>query len=161
MPTCPHCRTEQTKRVGGKCPSCKTPVDVYNGRWFESGTKSPSITVLHYFEDLVSKALSNGRSTPVIFSVPVKGLSYRRELAAAAELIELSDYDLSLVRETLDILFSDKRFNWKTRQTLMWITKDFVVALAIAKSNREAAQKAKDSETDVLRRVMSREDVFS
>lgn len=161
MPLCPGCKTEQTKRVGGKCPTCKIEIDIYKGQWFQSGAGSPPKTLLRHFEDLVSVSLSKQRSTQVNFSIPMKGLGYKRELAAAGELIALADFDLGLAKDTLSFMFTDKKYNWKNRSTMLWLKKDFIEVLAVVKALREDANKAMEREAEAAARAMAREDVFS
>jgi hypothetical protein len=161
MPTCPACRTTQDKRKKGKCPGCGADVDIYKGIWVQTGSKSPSMALLRHFENLVSDSLSRQRSTQVIFSFPVKSLGYRRELASAGEMFAIAEYDLELAKAAMTILFTDRKYSWKTRNTLVWLRSDFTTALAEAKALREAAKKAEEIEVQAAARVMSREDIFS
>jgi hypothetical protein len=161
MPLCPECRTEQSRRVRGTCPNCHMPVEAYDGMWYRAGTGSPAVAILRYFEDKVSTAMSVGRPNKVVFIIPKIGSRYQRELAASQRLLKSANFDIDLVKETLNILFSDRRFSWKTRNSLLWINGDFTLAMAVALANREAALKRQAEEAKVLQSVLVREDIFS
>lgn len=160
MPVCPSCKKEQAKRVSGACPNCHAQVEVHNGRWFQTGTGSPNVAIVRHFEKLVSGSLSRGRPDKVVFSIPIIGLRYKRELVAAGRLLELCDYDLELVKSTLDLIFVDRRFSWKTRNTLLYIESEFVVALALVRANQKLQSQAAAEEHKVLTQVLQRENVF-
>src|SRR5690554_6226398 len=124
MPVCPVCRTEGTKRIAGGCPNCGARVDVYKGRWYRSSLGSPSAALVKHLEERVSQVLSYHRVNPVTFSIPKRGLRYKRELVAAERLLDLADGNFDLAKDALDILFDDKKFNWKTRDSLIYIERD-------------------------------------
>lgn len=155
MPTCPACQTEQARRVNGTCPACHVPVEIHQGRWFLTGTGSPSEAILKHFEALTSQKLK------APFSVARKSARYKRELVAANRLLDQADFDLPLVKDTLDILFSHKMFIWKNYTTLMWLDPDYTAALAIAKKNRRAKQDESQRERDALRRTSQKENIFT
>jgi hypothetical protein len=161
MPICPACHTEQTKRLRGCCPKCNIPVDVYKGRWYRAGIGSPTLGILTHFEERVSQSLSYGRPSKVNFSVPRKSLRYKRELVSAEQMLNEADGDYDLVLSAINILFNDTKFNWKTRDSLMGIRRDFTLALAIAKADVEAEQAKKKKEMEVLTSIFSRENVFN
>jgi hypothetical protein len=161
MPTCPKCRTEQTKRVRGACPKCGAKIDVYMGRWIEAGPKSPAATILTHFEDRVSGALSKASSTPVTFSIPRKGLSYRRELHAAGRLFEIADYNMKVTLRSVDKLFNHPKLNFKTRSSLLYVEKDFLIALALVKAEIAAETVKESIEQKVIQDVLSRPSLFS
>jgi hypothetical protein len=161
MPFCPACHSEQTKRKNGACPKCGALVDIYKGHWFRHLPTSPTVSILRHFEERVSQALSARSTASVVFTIPRKGLRYKRELVVCERLLQTTDFDYSLVIETLDHLFIDKRFNWKLRDTLLWIEKDFNTALAIVKAEREAQKRKEHRTQEALANVLSRENVFS
>lgn len=159
MPVCPGCKTEQTRRVAGRCPSCGLPIEAHKGFWYRTEIGSPTQAVLQHFEGWVSKVLSKGRQTPVIFSVPRKSSRYKRELVAAERLLRHTDGDFDLVIETIDLLFTDRRFS-KSRNTLLWLESDFLTALAVAQANRESRGKKEELENKAYDAVMNREQLF-
>lgn len=159
MPICPGCKTEQTRRVADRCPNCGLPVQVHKGYWYRAGIGTPPAAVLEHFEAWVSKILSKGRQTPVVYMVPRKSSRYRRELVAAERLLKHTDGDFDLVTETLDLLFTDRRF-MKNRNTLLWLESDFLTAMAVAQANREAANNKAKRENDAFDAVMNREQLF-
>jgi len=161
MPLCPACHTEQTKRIDGACPGCGTPVDIHKGHWFRAGLGSPTVALLEHFEKRVGDGLSRNRSVRVPFTIPRKGLRYKRELVVAERLLKSADYDFDLTIDALNILFDDMRLNWKLRDTLLWIEKDYNTALALARANRAEAELRKRKEQETLKAVMAREDIFS
>lgn len=160
MSTCPNCHEPIKRRVSGACPQCHVPLEAYKGVYFRAGTGGPTENILKYFEGLVSRSLSQGRPTPVIFTVPRMSARYRRELLAAEQLLKHCDWDLDLVKESLDILFTDKKFNWKNYNTLLWIDTDFTMALAIAKAHRTATMEQRRKEQKAVQSVLRRQDVF-
>lgn len=155
MPSCPACHTDQTRRVNGTCPACHVPVEIHQGRWFLAGTGSPSEAILKHFEALVSKKLK------APFNVPRKSSRYRRELVHANRLLEQADFDLALVKDAIDILFSHKMFIWKNYSTLLWLNPDYSVALAIAKKNKQESTDVNKREQDALRKARQKENIFS
>lgn len=161
MALCPACKTEQKKRVGGACPNCRTPVEIHNGLWFRAGTGSPNVAVLKYFEALVSSSLSKGRPNKVVFVISKIGPRYKRELVAAERLLLLADHNIDLVKAALDILFTDKRSAWKTRDSLLFIETEFTTALALARANQAMKERAEEDAKKVLEQVSRREDVFA
>jgi hypothetical protein len=160
MAICPACQTEQKKREAGVCPNCRVKIEIHGGRWFRAGMGSPNAALLEQFEKRVSESLSAGREVPVIYRIPRKGVRFRRELAVAERLIEAADYDYTLAVETLDVLFADRRFNWKTRDSLLWIERDYNLALAIARSNREAARLQLEKEQKAVKGILKKENLF-
>ena len=161
MPSCPACHTEQARRVSGACPKCYTPVEVYAGHWFRKGTGSPSLAVLRYFEKLVSDQLSSGRPNKVLFSIPPFGARYKRELVVAERLLMLANWDIDLVKAALDVLFTDHRYAWKTRNTMLYIEAEFNTALAIARANLELKTQAAANERKALEGILQRENIFN
>jgi len=161
MPVCPACKTDQKQRTNGACPNCGTRVNIVNGYWFREDLGSPNLALLHYFEDRVSEQLTNERGYPVFFNIPPKGLSYKRELVTAERMIQTSGYDYELAEAAIDVLFDDKQFSWKTKQSLLYLVKDFNLALALAKGKLQAEKEAQDKENKVVDDINSMEDIFS
>lgn len=161
MPVCPACHTEQTRRVAGGCPNCGISVNVYKGNWFRTSLGSPNAALLHHFEKLVSKQLSKG-DVQVNFTIPRKNkMRYNRELATAERLLDAANYDYSLATDTLELLFTDKRFSWKSKDSLLWLERDFTTALAIVRAIRAQEEHKKREEQTLVRNVLAKEDIFS
>jgi hypothetical protein len=160
MPVCPVCHIKQERRVGGACPNCGAQVEVHKGLWYRAGLGSPSVAILKHFEKRVSQSLSYGCSNPVIFTIPRKGIRYKRELVTAERLLNDCDGDYDLAIASLDVLFDDNKFNWKTRDTLLYIEPEFLVALAIAKADQEIKREKERREAQALAQIMNREDIF-
>jgi len=161
MPLCPACHTEQARRVRGACPSCGARVEAYNGRWYRAEIGSPTLAILRHFEARVSQTLSQGKPAPVVFAIPRKGLRFRRELVAAERLLEYAEGDYDLAIAAVDLLFDERKFNWKTRDSLLWLEREFLLALAIARANRLAQAQAERAVEQALFDILAREDVFS
>jgi len=161
MPVCPACHTEQKKRVDGACPGCGVPVDVYKGHWYRSNLGSPTVALVTHLEKRVGDHLSRNRDVRVPYTIPRKGLRYKRELAVAERLLEACDFDFDLAVDSLNILYDDSRFNWKLRDSLLWIEKDFNTSLALARASRMEQELRRKKEQQAVQAAMSREDIFS
>lgn len=161
MPVCPQCKTEQSKRKAGGCPNCGTPVDVHGGRWYRRSHNAPNVQIVRRFEKNVSHKLSAGRTTPVIFAIPERSTRYKRELKHAEKLLQDANGDLDLVLEALDILFSDAKFSWKNRTSLLFLHSDYDAAVALANANRTQRQAATEKLRRAAERVLQSENVFS
>lgn len=161
MPMCPACHTEQSKRIKGSCPNCETPVSLYKGFWFRTSLGSPNEALLRHFEKLVSAQLSRG-GIQANFTVPRKNkMRYSRELATAERLLDVAGYDFGLATATLELLFTDKRFSWKTKDSLLWIERDYSTAITIMQALRNYEQQKKRKEQALVQNILAKEDVFS
>lgn len=154
MPICPECRTEQQQRKAGACPNCGTQVEAHKGYWYRTDLGSPTVALVSKFEKLVSKQIETK------FSIPRKSPQYRRELVAAQRYLDRAEGNFEVAAEALEILFTDKRFSWKTRTTLMYIGTDFNVALAIAQHNEKLRIEKNKRARQFLTALDIREDVF-
>lgn len=161
MALCTVCHTEQTRRVNGRCPNCKTRVEAHGGYWFETGTGSPNVALVEHFEKLLSEKQSKIKGATVVFKFPRKSHSYKLELVAASQLLELADFDLKLSKDALEVLFTDNQFSWKNRTTLRWVKDDFALALSLLRATLEQLAKKSAVEDDYYRRLMEEEDIFS
>ena len=88
-------------------------------------------------------------------------MGYRRELVGAERLLALADYDYDLAAESLDMLFSDRRFNWRMRQSLLWLKNDFLITMAIAKADRAERQAQQARAEQAYQAAMTQENIFS
>jgi hypothetical protein len=158
---CPNCKQEATRRRNGACPNCGVEVGIHDGVWYLSGPNSPNLTILKYFEQRVRKHQSALRGRHVPFRFRKKGVGYKQELVAAGRLFKQADYDLELVKDSIDILFSDPDFSWKLRTSMMYIAKDFNLALAIAHTNKQRKEEERAREMDAEERILSRENIFA
>lgn len=157
---CPACHVDVARRVGGSCPHCHTPVELYDGRLVRTGEGSPNQAIVRAFEQHVSAQLSIGRAQAVVFRFPRKTGALRRELAVAELLLQLADDDLDLVREAFAVLFSHKTFAWKRRTTLRGIDSDFTAALVLARANRADQEEQRRKQEATVARLARRENIF-
>lgn len=160
MPLCPACKTVQTRRVNDACPSCGEPIVLYNSTWISASIGSPNTALVRHFEGRVRQALNAKEGTQVYFSIPRKGARWRRELAAAKHLLKLANNDLELAATAIDMLFDDRRWNWRYRNTLLYLERDYTDALNIAKARKKQDKIRKQREQQRLNLLDSKEDVF-
>lgn len=159
--TCPSCYTQQTRRKpGGRCPNCNLKVNVYNGVWYPASIGAPTEALIKLFEKLVSKQMSAGRPKPVVFQLPRKGTAWSREQGIAQRMLNDADNNFELAQEALQILFTDTRFSFKTRSSLMFITTDWPLAVAVARSNIEQRKQAEQKNSTILDKILTKEDIF-
>lgn len=148
MPLCPSCKTEQTRRKEGCCPQCGTEVSIHKGLWYRTDLGNPNEALIKHLEKLQSERQTLKRGFRVIYTIPRKGERFRVEMGTAARLLEITDGDLELAKETITILFKDDEFSWKNHTSMMTLQSDWPMALAIArgrleeKSKREATEQA-------------------
>ena len=162
MALCPICKTEQAKRAsGGRCPNCKSKVEVHEGYWFPAGTGSPNLKILKHFEDLISERLSNEQGKSIVFQVPKKSIRYKRELVQAGKLLEMADFDLQLTLDSITLLFKDPKFAWKNYTTLLWMNNEFPVSLAIMQARIEEKKKLEQKQNAYINELLRSEDIFS
>lgn len=161
MATCPSCKTEQRQRKDGACPKCHTPIMIVDKHWFIEGSGSPITQIIRHFEELASKKLSAGRLFKVPFFLPNKGNRAKLEQVAAKRLLERSDWDLELVKETLTLLFTDRRFSWRTMDSLITIGKGYNMALAITKANRMQAEEEKKKNAEHYNEMLERRNIWA
>lgn len=159
MPLCPQCKTEQDRRVRGKCPSCGTEVSAHKGQWYRSEIGSPTLGILHAFEDHMSRRMSTD-AKKVDFRIPQKSSTYKRELVAIERLLGLCDHDYDLVIETLDLMFTHPKFSRKNYTSLLWVEPIFLQAMAIAKADREVVEKKVSVEDHYAKQVASNPKLF-
>ena len=160
MPICPSCKQEFDRRKNGECPGCGTAVQNYNGRWYREEIGSPTIAILEHFEKRVSMKQRAERDAPVNYRIPRKGDRFRRELVVAERLLDSAD-DIDVVLKTIDFLFDDRQFNFKSRSSLMGIEKDFGLAMAIVIAVQEAEEAKRKQDTSAIDKILRRENIFS
>lgn len=161
MAVCPSCHTEQKRRINGRCPNCKAKIDSYDGYWYPTGTGNPNLALVNLFEDLISEKLTYQQGTNVVFRIPPKSARYRRELVAAGRLLELTNYDINLAKDALQMLFTDKQFNWKNLSTLLYLGNDFTMAVALVRARQTKQQEARAKEDKYIQKLAEEEDIFS
>lgn len=161
MPTCPQCKTEQTKRKNDACPNCGTEVSVYAGMWFRTELGSPTAALVEHFEDLVSKRQSAKVKANVIFRIPRKSSTFRRELRGAEALLELAEWDFELARDALTHLFENTEYSWKSWTTLLYLKNEFILALGVVKALKEEREKKEAHSNSIFDQIMAQEDLFS
>jgi len=131
-------------------------VSAYNGAWFRTVLGSPTVALVEHLEKRVTHRQSAMRGTFVYYTIPRKGTRWTRELVSAERLLKLADMDYDLAAETIDLLFSDKQFNFKTNDSLMYLDKDFTLALAIVKAERAARAAKNTTATAAFERAIAR-----
>jgi hypothetical protein len=122
---------------------------------------SPVAAIIDHFEQLVSAQFSKGRATRVPFSISRKTDRYPRECLAANKLLQVTEWDLDLVLDTLNMLFTHEKFAWKTRSSLMFLENDFTLAMAMVQASKLAEELAVVKNKSVLSTAMAMEDIFS
>jgi len=118
------------------------------------------VALLKHFEKRVSQALSYNRSVPVVFAIPRRSSTYRRELVAAERLLFNAEGDFDLAIEAVNLLFDDRRYNWKTWDSLLGMERSFLAALAIARANRQAKSQQRQREKELVDKLFQGEDIF-
>jgi hypothetical protein len=86
---------------------------------------------------------------------------YRKELSIAAKYLAAADFDLDLVKRSIDILFQHPDYTWRTwgdSMATMW--NSFTTAMTIARSERRKEEEEIERQKDVLSQIESREDLF-
>lgn len=160
MMVCPKCKKEYPNRKNGTCPGCGTPVIIYKGKWYLADDGTPTVAIIRQFERRVSEKQSKSRGIPVVFEIPRKGNRYKLELVFASRYLDEAAGDLDLVMASLDILFHDPDFNFKTQVSLVGLYKDYSLALAIAKAKAAAQQRKDKTEQNTFNALLEKEDVF-
>lgn len=161
MPICPNCKTEQIQRRGGCCPNCLVSVKLIDGEWYIADDGSPNVALVSVLEQLYSERQSNWRNMQINYQIPRRGVAWKLELRAAANLLKMTDNDLGLAKETLLLLFDDPQFNWKLYTSLMSIYRDFIIALAIVKARRAKVEKDTARQEKYLDELGKRRYIFS
>lgn len=158
---CPACSNEFKRRSGESCPSCGEELLLHAGYAFRASDGSPPQRVVVEFEKLLSQQISARQRMHVPFRFPRKSSAYKLELAQAERFLQQVDYDLDLVLRTLDVLFTNKQFSFKTRSSMLQLVRDFPVATAIATAIRARASEAQNRQNEMLQDVLSRPDIFA
>lgn len=161
MPICPNCRTNQTRRRDGVCPACGTPIKIHKGFWYRDTQGSPPSQLLKFFLGLVSDNISRDKQFRVQYEIPEKSLRWVREMVLADRILLKTDGDIELAKETIQTLFTEKQWSWKTYTSLGTIYADFDLALALVKSRRVALKKIAAKERSFAEKVQNKEDIFS
>lgn len=165
MTICPECKTEQARRKSGCCPSCGTAVNVWNPRdgspiWYRVGSETPPAELVRIFEGFISRRLSAQRDRAIDFNFPRKSSSYKVQVATAEQLLAEADNDIEIAEEALNILFTDKQYNFKSYTSFLLVRKDWPVVVAIARSNVEYRRSLQDGEELFEKRLEARGNVF-
>lgn len=160
MPICPTCKKD-THLKKGACAICGQALAVYNGMYYRDDLGSPTIALLEKFEHMVSVQTSKKQGASIVFRVPRKSGLYKRELVEAQRLLDLCGGDYDLAEITLQVLFENKQFAFKTRTTLIGLGRDFVLAQAVAEHIMEMARKKSALEESVFEKLEAREDVWA
>lgn len=160
MPNCPACYKEFTKRKDGACPLCLTPLGLYEGTYYRAELGSPSHAIFSLFEDLVSEQTSQKQGIPVRFHISKKTNAWKREQAVAQQLLKQCDNDLEWTLTTLYTLFHNKQFAHKTRSSLLHCTRDWPLAMAIAKAVIDQRIKKEQEAERALDQLKLIEDVW-
>lgn len=159
MPTCPNCKTQQTRRQDGMCPNCLEDVILYEGEWFLASEGAPTQQILTLFEEYVSEKLST-TTRNIVWNVRKGTAKYRRELGFAKQLLEQCDMDIELAKEVLEESFYGKNFAWKNRQSIKSVLGDTSLIIAIVRAKNREEKEKQLKEQKALEKVMAREDIF-
>jgi hypothetical protein len=108
----------------------------------------------------VSKQQTERQGIKVGFKFSRKTPQYKREIVEAERILEICDGDLDLVLETFAILFTNKDFSFKTRNSLLPIQRDFMLSLAVAQGIRAEKEKQRQKAVSNIDRVARRENIF-
>jgi len=160
MPVCPACKTEQKKRKNDACPNCGARIEIHDGMWFLMGAGSPSLRVVRHLEKCITDSVNKGREKKILYTIPEKSAQFKRELVTASRYIDQAGGDVDLVIEALDILFTHKRFSWRSWNSLVGMV-DYPLALTIAKANREQALARNAASSTAYQEVMQKENIFA
>ena len=154
MPICPACQKEFPRRAkGGLCPGCGVAVTTKRlGNtvfWFYAGLGSPVLVLLEHFERLLSRRYK----TPFYFKrkLPI----YKKESAHAAVLLQYADGCVEDAKETLSLLFEDRRWNWREYTSLLQVFTDFLVGLIIVKRRKKKREDSEQANRDIFKRASS------
>ena len=161
MPLCPACKREFTKRKSGACPNCGEEIELHNGYYYRTSIGAPTQSVLNHFEALVSKQTSRAQGMQVPFHISKKTPQYRRDMAQAQRFLDICEGDHDLVIETLNVLFENPQFSFKTRSSMTSLSYDFPLALAIAQAIVAKKAEQKSAAQEMFCQVMNREDIFA
>jgi hypothetical protein len=131
MPTCPNCKTEQSRRRSGACPKCGAQVTLYTTHggstiWILEGAKSPLTELVELFEFYRSRQLKHP------FGFNRRTGRYKQELRYAANLLEQVDYDIALAKRAFAVLFTDPRWNWKTYDSILYVYGSWPAVVSVA-----------------------------
>ena len=161
MPVCPKCKETFRTRKNNACPGCREPVEIYKGRWYRTSDGNPGLHIVEHYEKRISDKISYNRPVRVNFVIPRTGQRWMREMVVVERFLETADGDLDLVIDAINLLFDDRMFNFKNRNSFMGIERDFCQALAIAEANKRAKLLAFNKENQAIQKVMQKEDVWS
>ena len=162
MPVCPHCKTQQARRRLNACPGCGKPIQVVDGEWIaEYGDISPSTVILNHFCDLVSEQQSARAGCEITYRIPRRGNIWRREIHIAQALFVEADSDMELALKSLNRLFTDPQFAWRSRNSLLLLRRDYSLSLAIERGLRTKRAAQADREAHFFDSVSERAQIFS
>ncbi len=133
---------------------------IYNGRYYRTQDGNPALAILSHFEYLVSRQASKNQNMPVIFHISKKTARYKRELVEAERILEICERDLEIAKLTLWVLFNNNEMSYKTRTSLIGVTSDFELGLAIARSLKARKDAEKQRADETFQQVMKKEDIF-
>jgi hypothetical protein len=161
MPNCPACHEEFARRKEGCCPLCGVELQAYKGVYFRADVGNPVEAIVKAFEVLVSQQTSKKQGIPVSFRFPRKSNAYRMELVYAQHLLSACEYDLDLVLESLNVAFTNKQFEFKTRTSLAHINKDLPLMSAIAYAIIQKRKEGEAQSSTAFAALSEREDIFA
>ena len=160
MKPCPVCKAEIKSRVNGACPNCIEQIELHDGVYYKAGVGSPTVAILHHFEELATLMVSKMLGKEINFVFNKKSVSYKREMVEAQRILKECEYDLILAFEALDVLFQNMQFSYKTRTSMIGIRRDMPMAMAIAKVQLQEKNKIVDQQENTFDLIMSKEDIF-
>lgn len=162
MPICPACKEESGRRTDGACPKCGTPVMLHDGHWFLEGPDSPVEKILMHFEDHKTTALRRKKGSGAMrFVIPRNHPLFKKEMEIASKYLAAADYDLDLVLKSLDVLFEDPDYAWRTwGDSLSTMWDSFITAMSIARGILEQEEEKVQRQREAYEKLQQREDLF-
>lgn len=160
MPLCPQCHQEVHKRRNEACPLCGQAISLHKGNFYRTEDGAPNLAIITEFEKLVGQQLSKAQGTTIPFRMNHKSAAFRSELVTAEQIFDQCDNDLDLARRTLNELFSNRLWSWKSRSSLRHLLTDMNAAVAIARVAQQAANADVARQLTLADQLSQKEDVF-
>jgi hypothetical protein len=157
---CPQCKQQVKKRKNETCPHCGQAISIYKGQYYRTEDGAPPMQIIAAFEKYVSQFLSKKQNVTVPFRVSRKGNKWAMELRAAENILAECDDDLDLALRTINQLFENQLWAWKSRASLYHLTKDLPAAKAIASVAQQAATAEYVREQVIALQLENKEDIF-
>lgn len=160
MAICPKCKAEHTKRgKGGVCPSCRTPITIHEGVWFDTSGESPTTIFINEYEQHYSRWLTNGKSSNS-WKIPKRHIP-RETKQASRIILEVCGGDLELALRSLEILFTDKRWSFRNYSTLLFMISEIHATKVVAQAQLEQERTKKREAQATAHRTDWRQEILN